>query len=167
MKESALKESESKQVVLATYSMAAEGLDIKTLTTLFMTTPMTNIEQSVGRILRQKHEFAPVVVDIIDTHDNFSRQWQKRKQFYKKQNYKIIQTKSSIYEPNPEKWKVVFEPTECKQKKEVKKEKQILQSTSRSSSDKSIAEDTDSDEEEEEGEEEDLKPSVCLLKFKK
>jgi superfamily II DNA or RNA helicase len=35
MKEAALKESESKQVVLATYSMAAEGLDIKTLSTLF------------------------------------------------------------------------------------------------------------------------------------
>jgi superfamily II DNA or RNA helicase len=48
MKESALKESESKQVVLATFSMAAEGLDIRTLTTLFMITPMTNIEQSVG-----------------------------------------------------------------------------------------------------------------------
>jgi superfamily II DNA or RNA helicase len=173
MKESALKESESKQVVLATYSMAAEGLDIKTLTTLFMTTPMTNIEQSVGRILRQKHEFAPIVVDIIDTHDNFGRQWQKRKQFYKKQNYKIIQTNSSIYDPDMKNWKVTFEPTECKIKKGLKekekkdKDKTILQPSSRSSSDKSIANDTDSDEEVDELEEKDLKPSVCLLKFKK
>jgi superfamily II DNA or RNA helicase len=177
MKEAALKESESKQVVLATYSMAAEGLDIKTLTTLFMTTPMTNIEQSVGRILRQKHEFAPIVVDIIDTHDNFGRQWQKRKQFYKKQNYKIIQTNSSVYDPDTKKWKVVYEPTECKQKKvSIKEKKENSKSrSSRSSSDKSIADDTDSDleqeeveeEEEEEEEEEDKKPSVCLLKFKK
>jgi superfamily II DNA or RNA helicase len=171
MKESALKESETKQVVLATYSMAAEGLDIKTLTTLFMTTPMTNIEQSVGRILRQKHAFAPIVVDIIDTHDNFGRQWNKRKQFYKKQNYKIIQTNSTIYDPNPEKWKIIYEPIVGKQIKDKvgkteKKEKS--KPSSRSSSDKSIAEDSDEEEEQEEEEqEEDKKPSVCLLKFKK
>jgi superfamily II DNA or RNA helicase len=113
MKEAALKISETKQVVLATFSMAAEGLDIKTLTTLFMVTPMTNIEQSVGRILRQKHEFAAVVVDIIDTHDNFQRQWAKRKAFYKKQNYKIIQTNSTIYQPDAAKWKTIYEPTLC------------------------------------------------------
>ena len=141
-----------------------------------MTTPMTNIEQSVGRILRVKHEFAPIVVDIIDTHDNFGRQWNKRKQFYKKQNYKIIQTNSTIYDPNPEKWKIVYEPTSiCKQIKEKvgkteKKEKS--KPSSRSSSDKSITEDSEEEQEEEEEEEEeqeedDKKPSVCLLKFKK
>ena len=110
MKEQALKESETKQVVLATYAMASEGLDIKSLTTLFMITPMTNIEQSVGRILRQKHDFAPIVVDIIDTHDNFLRQWSKRKSFYKKQEYKIIQTNSSKYNPHVSTWKTVYEP---------------------------------------------------------
>jgi superfamily II DNA or RNA helicase len=113
MKEAALKNSETKQIVLATFSMAAEGLDIKSLTTLFMVTPMTNIEQSVGRILRQKHEFAAVVVDLIDTHDNFQRQWSKRKAFYKKQNYKIIQTNSTIYQPDVTKWKTIYEPTLC------------------------------------------------------
>ena len=119
MKESALKESETKQVVLATFSMAAEGLDIKTLTTLFMITPMTNIEQSVGRILRQKHEFSPIVVDIIDTHDNFQRQWAKRKTFYKKQNYKIIQTDSTTYNTDVSKWRTIYEPIATK--KVVKK----------------------------------------------
>jgi superfamily II DNA or RNA helicase len=111
MKEAALKKSESKQVVLATFSMAAEGLDIKTLTTLFMITPMTNIEQAVGRILRQKHEFPAVVVDIIDTHDNFQRQWVKRKSFYKKNNYKIIQTSSPTYQPDISKWTTTYQPT--------------------------------------------------------
>lgn len=168
MKESALKESESKQVVLATYSMAAEGLDIKTLTTLFMITPMTNIEQSVGRILRQKHEFAPIVVDIIDTHDNFQRQWSKRKSFFKKQNYKIIQTSSSTYDPDITKWKITYEPIECKLKKPKEVKKESYKSNSRSSSDKSIAEDTDSEMEEEEEEKKDkLAGGVCLLKFKK
>ena len=174
MKESALKESETKQVVLATYSMASEGLDIKSLTTLFMITPMTNIEQSVGRILRQKHEFAPVVVDIIDSHDNFQRQWLKRKSFYKKQNYKIIQTNSLNYNSDPSKWKVVYEPTNYKPRKSKEPKKDILQPSSRSSSDKSIAEDTNSEEEEEEEEECDnndqkdkVKSGVCLLQIKK
>jgi len=111
MKEAALKQTEQKQVVLATYSMAAEGLDIKTLTTLIMSTPMTRIEQSVGRILRQKHENPPIVVDIIDTHANFQNQWAKRRRFFKAQNYKIIQTTSSTYTTDISKWRVTFEPT--------------------------------------------------------
>jgi superfamily II DNA or RNA helicase len=169
MKESALKESESKQVVLATYSMAAEGLDIKSLTTLFMITPMTNIEQSVGRILRQKHEFEPIVVDIIDTHDNFQRQWMKRKSFFKKQNYKIIQANSSTYDTDTTKWKVTYEPTIKKEKICKEHVKESFKSSSRSSSDKSIADDTDSDleEEEEVNEKKDKLSGVCLLKFKK
>ena len=67
MKEQHLKESEKKKVIIATYSMAAEALDIKTLTTLIMATPKTDIEQAVGRILREKHS-NPIVVDIIDEH---------------------------------------------------------------------------------------------------
>ena len=39
MKECDLKISESKKIVIATYSMASEGLDIKTLTSLMMITP--------------------------------------------------------------------------------------------------------------------------------
>jgi superfamily II DNA or RNA helicase len=108
MKEAALKETESKQVVIATYSMAAEALDIKTLTTLIMATPKTDIEQSVGRILREKHS-SPIVVDIIDSHDLFQNQWRKRKTFYKKENYKIIHTKSSNYNPDTSKWTVIYE----------------------------------------------------------
>jgi superfamily II DNA or RNA helicase len=168
MKEVALKETETKQVVLATYSMASEGLDIKSLTTLFMITPMTNIEQSVGRILREKHEFAPIVVDIIDSHDNFQRQWLKRKSFYKKQNYKIIQTNSLNYNSDPSKWKVVYEPTNYKPRKSKEPKKEILQPSSRSSSDKSIAEDTNSEEDDDsECPNEDTKSGVCLLSIKK
>ena len=156
MKDTALKESESKQVVLATFSMASEGLDIKSLTTLFMITPMTNIEQSVGRILRQKHEFDPVVVDIIDTHDNFQRQWTKRKNFFKKQNYKIIQNKSSTYDSNVSKWKVTFEPTNytCKETTtQIDLEEDDL--------------DDDLNEEESDGKNNKLSSGQCLLKFKK
>jgi hypothetical protein len=153
--------------------MAAEGLDIKSLTTLFMITPMTNIEQSVGRILRQKHEFDPIVVDIIDSHDNFQKQWSKRKTFYKKQNYKIIQINSVNYSSDVSKWKVIYEPIFNKQKQKNCKEltKEPLNPSSRSSSDKSIADDTDTDTdtdlEDEVEEKTDKLKGVCLLKFKK
>lgn len=99
MKKNALKESESKQIIVATYSMAAEALDIKTLTTLIMATPKTDVTQSIGRILRTKHK-QPVVVDIVDKHDVFQKQWIKRRKYYIKEKYKIIQSndKGSTWE---------------------------------------------------------------------
>ena len=103
MKEKALKESEAKMIIIATYSMAAEGLDIKTLSALIMATPKTDIEQTVGRILREKHS-SPIIVDIIDKHDTLQNQWRKRKTFYKKQNYKIICTNSLDYDSDVSKW---------------------------------------------------------------
>ncbi len=115
MKESALKETETKQIVVATYSMAAEALDIKTLSTLVMVTPKTDIIQSVGRILRMKHD-NPIIVDIVDTHDLFQNQWAKRRAYYKKCNYHIHKIDSSDYYgmaidwDKDTKWKRVFIP---------------------------------------------------------
>ena len=97
MKERDLKATEKQTVVLATYAMAAEALDIKTLSTLMMITPKTDITQSVGRILRDKNRSAPLIIDIIDYHQLFKNQWQKRKTFYKKEGYKIIHTTNSKY----------------------------------------------------------------------
>tara|TARA_B110000858_G_C17808895_1_gene479733 strand:- start:1461 stop:2918 length:1458 start_codon:yes stop_codon:yes gene_type:complete len=97
MKEKALKESEGKNIIIATYSMAAEALDIKTLTTLLMATPKTDVVQSVGRILRTKHT-QPIVIDIVDKHDLFQRQWAKRKTYYHKQSYEIVKTTNKGYE---------------------------------------------------------------------
>ena len=116
MKPEKLLETESKQIVLATYAMAAEALDIKTLSTLVMVTPKTDIIQSVGRILRVKHK-NPIVVDIIDTHEIFQRQWMQRKRFYKKCQYRIRQIDSTKYASmsmnwsTDTTWKRVFEPS--------------------------------------------------------
>jgi len=115
MKQSNLQQTETKQIVLATYAMAAEALDIKTLSTLVMVTPKTDITQSVGRILRVKHE-KPIIVDIIDSHDIFQNQWALRRRFYKKSNYSIREIDSKNYtnmmiDWNEDKtWKRVFEP---------------------------------------------------------
>jgi superfamily II DNA or RNA helicase len=116
MKEEALKESENKKVIIATYAMASEGLDIKTLTTLIMASPKTDVCQSVGRILRTKHT-SPMVIDIIDSHEIFIRQWQKRRTYYMKQKYNIITTSNSEYINN--KWETEYDPT--KQKESIKK----------------------------------------------
>jgi len=110
MKEPDLKETETKQVVIATYAMAAEAIDIKTLSTLVMATPKTDIEQSIGRILRTRHT-NPIVVDVIDSHDLFKNQWRTRKTFYRKCNYKILYTPSTKYTgPENTEWKVEYDP---------------------------------------------------------
>lgn len=98
MKEKALKESEKNKVIIATYAMAEEALDIKTLTTLVMITPKTDVQQAVGRILRSRDPKArPVVVDITDTHNVFKRQWKKREKYYKKNHYEITMTTRKEY----------------------------------------------------------------------
>ena len=92
MKEKELKESEEKQVLLATFSMAEEGLDCKDLDTVFLVSPKSNIEQAVGRILRKeadKRDKIPLVVDILDCFSTFDKQGDKRLKFYKKNKYSV------------------------------------------------------------------------------
>lgn len=113
MKEPKLKESESKKIIVATYAMAAEGLDIKSLTTLILATPRTDVVQAVGRILRVKRN-RPMVIDIVDTHDVFKRQYKKRVTFYRKNNYKIITSDSVNY------FKDIWKNTDKPSKKGVK-----------------------------------------------
>ena len=167
MKEQALKATEGKKIVIATYAMAAEALDIKTLTTLIMATPKTDIEQSVGRILREKHS-NPVVVDIVDSHDLFQNQWRKRKTFYKKENYKIIYTDSANYTPDTSKWLVVFNPKSSGSKDCSKKTPKNISAKSNSSSDKSITNDSDDEiDEEPEKPKDKYLAGVCFLKINK
>ncbi len=124
MKEEQLKQSESKKIIIATYAMASEGLDIKTLTTLIMASPKTDVCQSVGRILRTKHT-NPLVIDIVDSHDIFAKQWQKRRQYYIKQKYNIISSNNNDYFEN--KWDTVYDPEKNdKSLKKIKKKDEPL-----------------------------------------
>jgi superfamily II DNA or RNA helicase len=114
MKKEALEATEGKKVVLATYAMAAEALDIKTLNTLVMVSPKTDIIQSVGRILRMKAD-GKLIVDIVDTHEVFQNQWKKRRAYYKKCGYGIrfISSKNYVDMSASEigKWKRVCSPS--------------------------------------------------------
>jgi superfamily II DNA or RNA helicase len=114
MKQENLKKSETKQVLLGTYSMAQEALDIKNLSILVLATPKTDIVQCVGRILRMKHE-KPIIIDIVDSHSLFQNQWTQRKRYYKKCNYSIKYTTSDKYkgftaEHWETEWLRVYEP---------------------------------------------------------
>jgi superfamily II DNA or RNA helicase len=93
MKQKDLDISEKKDIILGTFSMSSEALDIPALNTLFMTTPKSNIEQSVGRILRKKHEIRPMVIDFKDNFRPFLNQHLKRRAFYKKCKYQIEEVK--------------------------------------------------------------------------
>ena len=103
MKQTDLKESESKQIVLGTYAMSSEGLDIKSLNTLVLASPMTNITQSVGRILRCIHkDIVPEIYDICDMFSCFARQSYTRKKNYNESKYKVyLNVVKSMKEFNP------------------------------------------------------------------
>ena len=92
MKEEELRESQSKHIILATYTMAAEGMDIPQLNALILASPVSAIEQPIGRIQRQKaHErkCIPYTVDIWDQHSLFRGQGKRRCEFYIKNNYTV------------------------------------------------------------------------------
>lgn len=123
MKEEQLKQSENKKVIIATYAMAAEGLDIKSLSTLLLVTPRTDITQAVGRILRMPHE-RPLIIDFIDSHDIFKRQWKKRLTFYKKNNYTIKISDNLNY--NNDNYNLIKYNTKTDKNKSSKKNKCLI-----------------------------------------
>jgi superfamily II DNA or RNA helicase len=79
-----------KQVLLATYAMASDALNIKKLNCVILASPRKNVEQSTGRILRQRPEerqLDPLIVDVVDSHGIYQGQWRKRTAYYKKCKY--------------------------------------------------------------------------------
>lgn len=96
LKQDVLRESEKKQVILATFAIAAEGYDQKGLDTLILASPKSDVIQSVGRILRDKeHErkHVPMVIDIIDKFSIFEKQACKRLKYYKSCGYDVDHAK--------------------------------------------------------------------------
>ncbi len=100
------------QVILATYAMASEALNIKTLNAAILATPRKKVEQSTGRILRLRPDqrtVQPLIVDIMDMHDPYRSLWKKREIYYRKCAYAIQ------YEgiPEPTAVKVVADANGC------------------------------------------------------
>ena len=93
MKPDELRDSQEKDILLATFSMASEGMDIPKLNTVILGSPKSDVEQSVGRIFREKacdRLFHPLIVDLQDNFSMFQKQCDKRIKFYHKQNFVIF-----------------------------------------------------------------------------
>lgn len=67
MEEEELDVAAGAKVIFATSQFVQEGLDIPALDTIVLTTPLSDVEQAVGRILRPcEGKKEPIVVDIRD-----------------------------------------------------------------------------------------------------
>jgi len=91
MKQKDLDKTAECRIILGTFAMASEGMNIPTLNAILLATPKSNIEQSIGRILRLKPEertITPIIFDILDTaFKECFGQWSKRKKFYRECGY--------------------------------------------------------------------------------
>jgi superfamily II DNA or RNA helicase len=84
MKKEDIEVSKEAQVLLSTYHYCSEGFDLPRLDTLFLASPRTDIEQSVGRVLRQHTDKQrPLILDFVDTFSVFDSQGDKRERYFK------------------------------------------------------------------------------------
>jgi superfamily II DNA or RNA helicase len=90
MKQVDLDKSALEKIILGTFQLAQEGMDVPTLNTLILASPVSSIEQAIGRIQRQKKHarlYQPLVIDVLDEFSMFEGQGRKRLAFYRKNKY--------------------------------------------------------------------------------
>jgi superfamily II DNA or RNA helicase len=91
MKQAVLDDNAAKcKILLATYQMASEAFSVKKLNTVVLATPRKQVQQSTGRIFRQRmdeRKVPPHIIDISDSHDCHKRRWYVRQKFYKDCQY--------------------------------------------------------------------------------
>ena len=76
MDQTALEAATKAKVVVGTFSLAQEGLDIPTLDTVFLVTPHSDVKQAIGRIMRGAS--SPVIWDVVDSWSILYSMWRKR-----------------------------------------------------------------------------------------
>ena len=85
MKEQDIEQQKQAQVLISTYHYCSEGFDLPRLDTLFLLSPRSDVEQTVGRILRAHPEKQkPLIMDFVDNFSVFESQAVKRERYYKK-----------------------------------------------------------------------------------
>lgn len=111
MSEHELKASCTKKVLLATYQLVSEGFDVPTLNAMVLASPISSIEQSIGRIQRQKpedREYVPRVIDVVDEFSIFVNQGHRRIQYYIKNGYQVNDSRPSHDDASKEKEKGTY-----------------------------------------------------------
>ena len=79
------------KIVLSTPQKARDGLDVPWKDCLILPTPISNIEQAIGRIRRKyKGKKQPIVFDYVDIGCKYiALQFFNRKNYYKKEGWEI------------------------------------------------------------------------------
>ena len=117
MKEAVREEgAASARSLLASYAMASEAMNIKSLNAVILASPRKSVEQSTGRILRirpDQRQVAPVIVDIVDEHSMYQSQWRKRLTYYRKCAYQIERWEHGAEKGEVQKKGRVAAPEEC------------------------------------------------------
>ena len=95
MKEVDLTESSTKKIIFATFSQAHEGLDIPSLDTVILSTPKSDIVQSIGRVMRETKgkKNNPNIYDIFDQWSVCHAMYNKRLRVYKQGGFKMPKVK--------------------------------------------------------------------------
>lgn len=92
MKQTDLALSAEKQIILATFQLASEGFNVPSLNTIIFASPISDIQQSIGRILREipeKRKYTPLCIDIFDDFSIFKRKGTSRLKFYNSNKYNV------------------------------------------------------------------------------
>lgn len=122
MKPQDMEESTRKRIILATVQICSEGFDVESLNTLVLASPISSIEQPIGRIQRQKpadRKYVPLVIDIWDQYSMFETQGMRRVKFYKKNGYKIFSKRNDQIENAYSSSDETSEVDECKRKQKT------------------------------------------------
>jgi superfamily II DNA or RNA helicase len=101
MKNEALEKSNKADVIFATYQSVSEGYDNPDLDTLIMCTGMSDVVQTVGRILRRKNKNRPLIIDVVDTKF-LESQARRRKQYYRQKKFTIVDNKIVVKDSDSE-----------------------------------------------------------------
>ena len=110
MKEADLAESAKSPVVVATFQLAHEGLDIPILDTVILATPKSDIKQSIGRIMRETAGKLndPLIYDIVDHWSVFYSMYRKRCAVYREGGFEISSDGTGVPSEGPEEKTEVF-----------------------------------------------------------
>jgi len=91
MKDEEQTEMLSKRIIFSTYLKSRDGLDIPRLDSIVFCSPVSNIDQAVGRIVRTcDGKRMPVVIDIVDSGcDEMKDRSKYRRKFYDEKGWTV------------------------------------------------------------------------------
>jgi len=79
------------KIVVSTFAYVSEGFDLPRLSCVVFATPASNLQQSVGRILRTPNPVSsPLVIDVADGWGVLNASTRKRRSFYHAAGYVVV-----------------------------------------------------------------------------